>query len=100
MAKSLEKLKKTNYNGKPLQNQQKKFNFSNKNLLLYLIDHNVKTFSQRTTKQLIKIFDSLKQSLYLQIRQIKSTKDKQHKFIVTNYSLAMKTVKLTNILIG
>ena len=64
-------MNKTNYNGEPLQNQQKKFNGSNKNLLLYLIDHNVKTFSQKTTKQLIQIFDSLKQSLYLvQIRQI------------------------------
>ena len=56
-------MNKTNYNGEPLQNQQKKFNGSNKNLLLYLIDHNVKTFSQKTTKQLIQIFDSLKQSL-------------------------------------
>ena len=64
-------MNKTNYNGEPLQNQQKKFSGSNKNLLLYLIDHNVKTFSQKTTKQLIQIFDSLKQSLYLvQIRQI------------------------------
>ena len=43
-------------NEEPLQNQQKKFNDSNKNLLLYLIDHNVKTFSQKTTKQLIQIF--------------------------------------------
>ena len=38
-------MNKTNYNEEPLQNQQK-FNGSNKNLLLYLIDHNVKTFSQ------------------------------------------------------
>ena len=44
-------MNKTNYNGEPLQNQQKKFNGSNKNLLLYLVDHNVKTFSQKTTNQ-------------------------------------------------